>query len=388
MTWRSIFAYAWDLAERGTSEAVESFLDLGLDTVTVAASYHSGKFLRPRGRGKIAFPEGGTVYFRHDPARYGALAPRANGLLAERDVLREACERGDIAVNAWLVLLHNSRLGSLHPEACVSNAFGDRLIYSLCPSAPEAREYAVALAGDVSDSYPLRGMSLETPGFLPPVHGYHHEFAMVRPNRWLDNLLGLCFCDRCIVRARDSGVDGTALRDRVADDITGFLAGDVDYPEDMAEAFWAADLATDRAFSAYVAMRCDTVTSLVREIREAVRSDVALAVIPSVARPTAGAWYEGSDLRSLAEVAGCLEACFYEASVDRVAADLADVRRRLGGCERLCGILRPSWPDLDSGEEVREAVRLLEREGVRGISFYNWGFLRSRNLRFLREALS
>ena len=37
------------------------------------------------------------------------------------------------------------------------NAFGDRYIYSLCPSAPEVREYAVALCKDVTDNYPVIG---------------------------------------------------------------------------------------------------------------------------------------------------------------------------------------------------------------------------------------
>ena len=87
---------------------------------------------------------------------------------------------------------------TLHPQSTIRNAFGDRYVYSLCPSAPEAREYAVALCKDVTDNYPVTGISLETPGFLPYAHGYHHEFAMVKPNKWLDARLGLCFCDHCV----------------------------------------------------------------------------------------------------------------------------------------------------------------------------------------------
>ena len=44
------------------------FRALGLNTVTLAGSYHAGKFLRPHGTaGKVYFPEDGTVYFRTDP---------------------------------------------------------------------------------------------------------------------------------------------------------------------------------------------------------------------------------------------------------------------------------------------------------------------------------
>ncbi len=202
MTYKAIYAYPWDLAEEGVESAVGRFRKLGLDTVTIAGSYHAGKFLRPHGRqGKVYFPEDGTVYFKPDPGRYGAIKPVVNTMLADRDVLRELTASGNTAVNVWLVLLHNTLLASAHPESAVANAFGDRYIYSLCPSAPDARAYALALTRDVTDSYAVSGLSLETPGFLPYVHGFHHEFALNAPNRWLDSLLGLCFCDHCVGRS-------------------------------------------------------------------------------------------------------------------------------------------------------------------------------------------
>ena len=387
MRWRSIYTYAWDIAERGVDRSVDEIRGLGLNTITMAGSYHAGKFLRPRASGKILFPEDGTVYFKHDPARYGAIDPLPNSLLQDRDILAELCDREGLAVNVWLVLLHNSALGFRHPEACAQNAFGDRYYYNLCPSAPEARDYAAGLARDVSEAYPIAGMSMESPGFAPFVHGYHHEFNLVRTNRWLENLLGLCFCKHCRQGAAEAGIDAASLKSQVAADISAYLSGDVDYPGDMAESFWLADVLTDREFSAFLSWRCGVVTSLVERIRSEVRSDAKVAVIPSVARPTANAWYEGSDLSALANAAGTMEACFYEPSTARVAADLADINRRLRGRGALRGILRPSHPDLETAAEVIEAVGTLEAGGVEGVSFYNWGFLRERNLRFIAEAL-
>ena len=196
-SYRAIYAYAWDLAETGVGQAARRFSDLGLNTVTIAGSYHAGKFLRPHGKaGKVYFPEDGTVYFKADPRRYGQIKPIDNSMLAERDVFAELAAEKGIATNAWLVLLHNTLLGQQHPEATVANAFGDRYVYSLCPSHPEARAYAVGLAKDVTSSYPVIGVSIESPGFAPYAHGFHHEFALNQPNRWLDAQLGLCFCDQ------------------------------------------------------------------------------------------------------------------------------------------------------------------------------------------------
>lgn len=388
MRYTAIYSYAWDLAETGVGAAIETFQGLGLDTVTMAGSYHAGKFLRPHGKGgKVYFPQDGTVYFRADPARYGAIKPLPNALLGERDVLGELVDDGRMAVNVWLVLLHNTALGMAHPESVVRNAFGDAYFYNLCPSAPEARAYARGLARDVTESYPVAGLSMEAPGFTPYAHGYHHEFALMRSNPWLENLLGLCFCEHCLARAEAQGIEARRLKAQVAADIEAYLDSDLDFPPDMAEAFWRADIAADGDLRRYLDFRNGVVTSLVAEIRAEVRSDADVAVIPSVARPTGGAWYEGSDLRALGAATGMIEACFYEPTPMRVKADLFDIRRRVGDGVRLRGILRPSFPDLGSREDVVAAVAALRAGGVEGLAFYNYGHLRRANLDWIGAAL-
>jgi hypothetical protein len=286
-----------------------------------------------------------------------------------------------------MVLLHNTRLGSEHPGCTVENAFGDRYVYSLCPSAPDAREYAVALCSDVTRSYPVVGLSLETPGFLPYQHGFHHEFALLRQNRWFDAQMGLCFCEHCLHGAERKGIDAIRLKRKVARDLEAYLDGDVDFPGDMAEAFWLADM-HDGELSAYLRFRSETVTLLVAEIRAAVRGDAAVAVIPSVARPTGGAWYEGTDLAALADTADAIEVCFYEPGVQRIRADLFDVERRVGGTGRLRAILRPAWPDLESRADLVGAATALRDAGIADIAFYNYGHLRRSNLAWIADALA
>jgi len=388
VSYKAIYTYAWDLAEAGVPAAVDEFRGLGLDTVTMAGSYHAGKFLRPHGKhGKVYFPEDGTVYFKSDATRYGAIKPVPNSLLTGTDVLSELAA-SNMQVNVWLVLLHNTRLGMAHPDSVVRNALGDPYYYNLCPSAPDARAYAIGLATDVTASYPVSGISVEAPGFTPYSHGYHHEFALMKLNPWLENQLGLCFCDHCIAAAEAAEIDARRLKAQVAGDIAAYLGSDIDYPADMAEAFWRADVVANGELRQYLDFRNDTVTSLVAEIRAAVRKDVSVAVIPSVARPTGGAWYEGSDLAALGRTAGIIEACFYEPSAMRVKADLFDIRRRLRGTDaKLRGILRPSHPDLATKGDFLAAVEALREGGVDELAFYNWGHLRRANLDWIGEAL-
>jgi len=389
LAFRSMYCYAWDLAEAGVETVADELAGRHINTITLAGAYHAGKFLRPHGlSGKVVFPEDGTAYFRTRQELYGTIRPDENSLMGNRDILQECCELTDMDVNAWMVLMHNSRLGAKHTDCCVRNAFGDPYIYNLCPSSPAAREYAVTLCADVTDRYPVTGVSLETPGFLPYEHGYHHEFALMRQNVWLNNMLGLCFCPDCVAGAETAGIDASGLKARVADAIGTYLDADVDYADDMAAAYWTAEIVTGPDMADFLKWRCGVVESLIGEIRDAVRSDATVSVIPSVARPTSGAWYEGSDLAGLAAVADKLEVCFYEPGPDRIRSDLHDVSGRLGGTGQLRAILRPGYPDLPDAGSVMAAVDTLIEGGVEDISFYNYGHLRRPSLDWMSDALA
>ena len=385
----SMFSYSWDLAENGVAKSVEEFKGLGINTVTLASSYHAGKFLRPKSKvKKVYFPEDGTVYFKSDASKYGEIKPISNSIYGDGKILRELTETKGLSVSAWLVLLHNTQLGTKHQDSAVQNAFGDPYIYALCPSAPEARAYAIGLAKDVTESYEVDGISVESIGFPPYEHGFHHEMSFVKPNKWLSQNLGLCFCKYCVAGAEKAGVDAKALKARVADSIHDYLEGDFDLPADMAEALWLADVEGDLDLRKFLEFRSQIVTSLAKEICQNVRKEIEVSIIPSVARPTGGAWYEGSDLKALAETTGVIEACFYEPSTDRIKADLADIKRRTNSIGKIKGILRPAFPDLTSEAAVVDAVSVLWEGGVKDIGFYNYGHIRSQSQNWIKRALA
>jgi hypothetical protein len=383
-----MYTYSWDFQEAGVASIVEQLRNVGINSVVLACSYHAGKFLRPKGTsGKVYFPEDGTTYFKINPKNYGAIKPVPNSKVLDGDVLADLTNTKDLSVRAWLVLLHNSRLGSENPSSAVHNAFGDPYIYALCPSAPDSRAYGVGLAKDVSDNYNISGLSIESIGFPPYEHGFHHEMSFVKPNKWLSSYLGLCFCKFCVIGAKKVGVDADTLKAQVAKNINEYLTGDIDYPADMAEAFWLADVLANSDLRGYLDFRNSVVTSLVQEIRASVRSDVEVAVIPSVVRPTAGAWYEGTDLKAIAEITGVIEACFYEPATERIQADLVDLKRRTENIGKIKGILRPAFPDLPSENAVVEAVQALAEGGVTDIGFYSYGHIRSQSLEWISAAL-
>ena len=175
-----------------------------------------------------------------------------------------------------------------YPDATVANAFGDRYVYNLCPSAPDARDYAVALCKDVTESYAGHrhlagdaGLPALRPRLPPRIRADDAEPLARQSARPL--LLRSLPGRRAGAPA--STPDGLQRAGR-ARTSNSYLASDFDFPADMAEAFWLADTRSDGDLGAFLDWRCDVVTSLVAEIRARCGKDASVAVIPSVARPT------------------------------------------------------------------------------------------------------
>jgi hypothetical protein len=388
--YQGLYAYAWDLADEGLETVLARIRPTGINTVTLAASYHAGKFLRPHGAsGKVYFPKDGTVYFKARPERYGHIKPIVNPLVAEFDAFTLLERQApDLDRVAWVVCCHNTPLGEQYPEFTARNAFGDPYPYSLCPAHPAVRDYVVNLCADLADRHDLTGLALETPGWLPYDHGYHHEFALLPLDRWAKTLLALCFADSTRSAARAAGIDADRLQARTRELLERYLSADLAVPDALATEWWLADVVGDPEFAAFLHWRCRVVADLVAAVKAALPATTRLAVIPTVQRPLATCWLEGSDLALLARAADALELPAYQPSAEDAWLSAWDARRRAGDDAALHFILRPSFPDLANGAETVQAALRLKEIGMAGIAFYNYGHLRLASLEHITAALA
>jgi hypothetical protein len=367
------YTYPWALSGATDLAAMQAS---GMSHVAIAASYHAGKFLQPRGAERVYFPEDGTVYFRCDASRYGRLKPLQASLLDERDVLRAACEAESTAVRAWTVLNHNSRLGWEHPEVVARNAWGDPYYYSLCPAHGDVQDYAVALCADLAASYPLESLLLETPGWLTYDHGYHHEFAQIEISPELSQLLGLCFCNACETGARAAGIDFAGLRNAVAARCDALIAG------------VEPDGALDEHLAPFHAWRASVVTALCARIRQTVRTEVGVRVISTCQRPHRTTYLEGGDLAALDGVTDGLELPIYQPSAELAEADLRYVLGQVPDAARLSVILRPGHPDMQSEAQLRDTLARVLAAGIGDVSFYNFALLPAASIDWTLRAVA
>lgn len=375
-----MYVYAWDLWHEGTATVTDRLRAAGIDGLALATAYHAGKFLRPHApRDRIYMPEDGTVYFRPDRSLYGRLQPAAASMVSDYDALAELARHApDLPIAAWTVGLHNSRLGALHLDLTCQTPFGDPLVNALCPSQPEVRAYLAALCCDTAAQPGVTEVMIETPGFQTYRHGHHHEFELVEVTSAADALLGLCFCPACRDRARVWGLDADRMAISAQDCLTAFFA-DPSAP--------LPDMQTDPDWQALVACRCDTVTTLVAEIRTALPAHVQLAVIPSVQTPNRLCWREGSDLAALARACDRLEVPAYQCGPKNIATDMADVRKAAGTGASVGFILRPTWPHVAGDKDLATCTASAKAQNADRISFYNYGHMRLQSLDWIAAAI-
>lgn len=278
---KCMYAYAWDFLYEGTDQVLQTLKYMDIDTVAVAASYHAGKFILPHNpNSRVYFPEDGTVYFQPDIDLFTdseiaennsseispdqpKLLPKPAQLLKGEDALltiSQRCKEHGLKLQAWTVGMHNTRLGTLHPELCCRNCFGDIYPYALCPAQPDVQRYALGLIRNLSASYSLDTIMLESfsyPGFA---HGYHHEFFGVNPDRLCQDLLSLCFCDSCRKNAESAGLDIERIIQLCAEYTDTSIHSEINTENSMYKFCQQyLDIAT------YLRVRCETVTELYKK---------------------------------------------------------------------------------------------------------------------------
>ncbi|RWM93775.1 MAG: hypothetical protein EOR86_19235 [Mesorhizobium sp.] len=388
----SMWTYPWDIQDLGLETVERDIVQrAGLNMISLATSYHAGRFLQPRSpRRKAYFPEDGTIYFKPSAARWADLAiqPKVADVISEGgDVLGQLVrrrEQGGPGVSCWTVCLHNTRLGMLHPEAVTRNAFGDPNYYNLCPSHPDARAYVRALVADISHGYKPDRIELESPSFMGFAHGYHHEKDGVGLTPEEDFLLSLCFCPSCVDRAAKAGVNAERARALVRQWIVATCERAV--PERRFPGFPASRLEVFGPWPelhAYLVWRFEPVTSLVAELREVAHPVTEVLIID-----LKEGWLGGCDLAAVGKVCDGAILCAYDMQAEDVANLVTDGRAALGAGKFLGTGYRLFYPEMAGPQLLAAKVIPARTADVDGLNFYNYGLVPAARLDWAKAALS
>jgi len=198
-------AYPWDvLGDPGFPARAD-----GVTTVALAAAYHSTRAATPLHPNHQVVEARYAALYRPvrdvwNSRRLRPLAPTwvpPDSWSTAAATLRSA----GLRVSAWVVLTHNTRLGTEFPDVAVVNCFGDRYPYALCPSWAEVRSYAALLAAEAS--LDADEVSLEACGQLGITHLSHHEKTDGAWTPTAQRWLSVCCCTACQRGWAERGLD-------------------------------------------------------------------------------------------------------------------------------------------------------------------------------------
>jgi hypothetical protein len=304
------------------------------------------------------------------------------------EVLAAANTEG-FEINAWAVFMHNSAIGFRHPEATVTNCFGNRFLSELCPSSPMVAGYIAGLTSDLC----FRGitsLAIESLHFHGAHHGEHHERFFLEMGEVTAFLFSLCFCASCI---ENFSGDGLRLKNKVAALLQPFLDDRdpwLDTPltkENLAEIVGTEILD-------YLTSREETVAARYREVQiiaaeSGVKTkfvDQAPLLPGSANDPLAKSWQVGINNALLDQVVDIFEPLIYRATPDEVA-QVGENYRKLVTSD-ITAILRPTFPDNQSERSLIEKVARLKSAGFTDIDFYLLDAMRPRDLTWIKRAIT
>ncbi|MEV5325962.1 hypothetical protein AB0K67_17585 [Nonomuraea sp. NPDC052634] len=379
----SVYVFVEDLRGEGVERVLDRISGYGVSGVTLGAVHHASRDVTPHGLSRLTLRHDGA-HFTPPPELFDGLRLRpVPGYTDALDGLAEACAKRSLKLHAWTVFLRNATLGTEHPDVTVRDCFGDRgSLTDLCPAHPDVRAYAVALAravarlgadSVVAESLHFRPLKPQR-SFVPlgPMDAY---------------LFGLCFCDYCMRRATDLGVDAEVAREECARIVGGVFDGDPPAQGEVTRAALTAYAGPDVV--AYARARSETVTTLVSEVASAVADEGSkLVFIDSTGAvkgyadglPTPGlaahdAWQFGVDLVALGDLVPAFGVLAYARDAARVADDVAAYLRSVGKDREVRAVLRPGHPDSDSTDRLVAKARGAKAAGAMAIDFYAYGLV-------------
>jgi hypothetical protein len=369
-------AYPRELEAAGANEFLGRLKgEIGIDAVNLAAAHPPLRVWTPRAATHHhTICSSGGAQFIPDAARYtgGRLRPHAGAWLKGRDafgrIVESARDQG-LGVEIRATCLNDPGLVERYPHGACVSVFGDAHDARLCPSNPEVRQYLLGLVGDLARFGP-ESVELDDVGFGS---GFGPQWYSTD---WLDRqspeaaLLRWCFCASCLQRAKDSGVNGGAVRESVMSRLSLAADSEADSTQTPGDL-----LGADGTLAGFETVRRATVASLIRELAGGCAAPLWLTAV-------------GMDPSSTLEetINEAVAGIVVPFSSGHVAAAYEAIARAVPP-DRIRASLRIRPPAVRSGSALVAEVHKIAGEGFAAVQFEEDGGSPAHCLGWLRQAI-
>jgi len=391
------FAFAYTFFREPAEKVIPELKSYGFTGINLALNYHGSRDLLLRQGPQLEYLADGFHYYKSDASAYekDAYKPALTDQLPSNELLDSVIKvaaANDFKVNAWAVYMHNSAIGMASPEAAVTNVFGNKFLSELCPINPAVRGYALGLTKDLV-SRGLNGVVAESLHFHGARHGEHHERFFIELSPVSEFLFSLCFCKSCIANYQITGNDAQPLINKV----TGLLTEVFKTQDPWLGRQLSKDLLAEVVgpeILKYLSAREEKLASLYEEVVKVSKAagsvfklvDQAPLLDMQSANALDNSWQVGIDNQRINKIVDRYEPLIYRPDAEGVSALAQNYLKNT--TTGVTAILRPTYPDSTSRDNLEKKVSSLTKLGISEIDFYLLDTMRGSDLASLKSVLN
>jgi hypothetical protein len=391
------FAFAYTFFREPAEKVIPELKSYGFTGINLALNYHGSRDLLLRQGPQLEYLADGFHYYKSDAGAYAkdAYQPALTDQLPSNELLDSVIKvaaANDFKVNAWAVYMHNSAIGMASPEAAVTNVFGNKFLSELCPINPAVRGYALGLTKDLV-SRGLNGVVAESLHFHGARHGEHHERFFIELSPVSEFLFSLCFCKSCVVNYQITGNDAQPLINKV----TGLLNEVFQKQDPWLGKQLSKDLLAEVVgpeILKYLSAREEKLASLYEEVVKVSKAagsvfklvDQAPLLDMQSADALGNSWQVGIDNQRINKIVDRYEPLIYRPDENGVSALAQNYLKNT--TTGVTAILRPTYPDSTSRDNLAKKINSLTKLGISEIDFYLLDTMRGSDLASIKSVLN
>ncbi len=389
--------HPWDVVDCG-KEAFSKLKEIGINSLSMCVKYIEERqgwpgpsIIFQNCRRRTYVSEASRLYFEPSEGKYSVLPkeliPKRSSEV-EGDALRkfvELCKEYGMKCVAWFPVLRNDDVARNYPKYASKDIYGSHPSYKrlfLCPNSAEVRRLVKLMLEDVVTKYDIDEVEFDFIRFDEPPSTYVDPLTKL--------MLSPCFCQRCreVLATKVS----PNFVERVREELESFIGYFSKFPYDENVernfAFYRLVLKVikDAEFRRWLELRMETISSIIEELVDAVRSYGKGIGVSADVYPPSISWVFGQDFEVFSKVLDNVKVMLYfkpfGKSLASVPYEIYFAKSLTKGAEVYAGL--PTWIPTEPSEIV-EASKLAVEAGADGLYFYSFGWTPEKNLEAVKQ---
>lgn len=378
----NIYAFLHAFQKDNVSQVLSELRESGFTGVNLALNYHASRDIFWSNGPQVVYLKEGFHYYKPNDIFYKdtEFFPNRESTYENSALFEKISDAGadfNLKINAWAVYFHNLELARDKPEFTVTNVFGNHFLTDICPSSPQAQNYAFSLTKDLC-SRGIYSLLLESIRFHNFDHGYHHERLFINISDVTRFLFYLCFCRYCEMNFQNLGFNVISLKKKIIEVLNLALNAEHDPWLHLKLSKNLLAEVVGHGILDYLNIREGIVTGIYARISNICKEsgviskflDPSMLLNGDSENPLENSWIAGLNVKEINQVIDICEGVYFSKdSINNTHIYKNSEAKRLGAS------LTPLYPFMENEHQLSRLLQKLIEDGFLDFDFYAYNLM-------------